>query len=259
MAFCYAVVLQLSAWKAMWRQKLDRTRVFLRNLLSFGTPGAEGGSREGSSTIVQTVLCSHDGHCSGVSDLKTYCCNAEKAVIPPILSWGMGWDCPDIRESGGRITRCSTGGCEETDLWSIWYRIEEKLGSRLDFFSSVQKINPFLMFGTTASTKGEACSSLSSEIQGTFVLLEEDSPFHLKNLSELPFLWTAGLCSRHSPMSRFMGQSLVRANWPDSTALREAVIDYAGWKSGTSTQFTAAKKRKEVLALLFSWILATLT
>lgn len=134
MAFCYAVVLQLSAWKAMWRQKLDRTRVFLRNLLSFGTPGAEGGSREGSSTIVQTVLCSHDGHCSGVSDLKTYCCNAEKAVIPPILSWGMGWDCPDIRESGGRITKCSTGGCEETDLWSIWYRIEEKLGSRLDFF-----------------------------------------------------------------------------------------------------------------------------
>lgn len=44
------------------------------------------------------------------------------------------------------------------------------------------------MFGTTASTKGEAYSSLSSEIQGTFVLLEEDSPFHLKNLSELPFL-----------------------------------------------------------------------
>lgn len=100
----------------------------------------------------------------------------------------MGWDCPDNWESGGRITRCSTGGCEKTDLSSILYRIEEKLGSRLDFFSSVQKINPFLMFGTTASTKGEAYSSLSSEIQGTFVLLEEDSPFHLKNLSELPFL-----------------------------------------------------------------------
>lgn len=49
----------------------------------------------GNSFTLQIVLCSHDGHCSIAFDtLKTYCLNAEKAVMPLILFWdgvGLSW------------------------------------------------------------------------------------------------------------------------------------------------------------------------
>lgn len=57
------------------------------------------------------------------------------------------------------------------------FDIEAKLGSRLDFFPSVWKINQFLTFGTTGSTKKEACSSPSSKIQGTLSCLRKIFPF----------------------------------------------------------------------------------
>lgn len=222
------------------------TEEFLSNLWSIGTLGAEGGSREGRRTTapLYTVLCSHCGHCSvAFLELKSYCCNTEKAAIllSSLLGWirtvlisgSLVWGLPDIVWEDAGIQSSQHFGPEG----------KAKLRSRLDIFLSVENKSVVNVLYSRQYKEGNILFSLS--IQGAFVLHKEDFSCYLKTLFvEALSFWTAGLPLQQSLTWRFIGQSLVHADWQYSTGLREAMIDDAGWKSGCpslSTHYMAAK------------------
>lgn len=75
-----------------------------------------------------------------------------------------------------------------------------------------------------------------------FVLLKGDFPLHLDSLFvEALSLQRADVPSQQSTTSWYPGQNVTYGNWQSSTGLREAVMDYAGWKGSPPTQLMAAK------------------